>query len=65
MKVNESPRDRALRGLAGVMLVGLGYFSRTGWLRAVFLVLGAIMLVTAATGWCSIYALLGIKSAKE
>jgi hypothetical protein len=65
MNVNESAQDRMARGVAGLMLVGLGYFSRTGWLRVLFFGLGAIMIVTAATGRCLIYSLLGKKTTKE
>lgn len=65
MKGNESTRDRVLRALTGAMLLALGYFSRSGWLRIVFIALGAILLVTAATGYCTIYTLLGIKTTKE
>ena len=64
MKGNESARDRVLRALTGAMLLALGYFSRTGWLRIVFVALGAILLITAATGYCALYALLGIKTSK-
>lgn len=65
MKGNESSGDRVLRALTGAMLLALGYFSRTGWLRIVFLAMGAILLITAATGYCAIYSLLGIKTRKE
>lgn len=65
MKGNESAPDRVLRALSGAMLLALGYFSRTGWLRIVFMAMGAILLITAATGYCAIYGLLGIKTAKE
>jgi uncharacterized membrane protein len=65
VKGNESALDRVLRALTGVMLLALGYFSRTGWLRIVFLAIGAILLITAATGYCTIYSLLRIKTRKE
>jgi uncharacterized membrane protein len=65
VKANESGRDRILRALTGAMLLALGYFSRTGWLRIVFVALGAILLVTAATGYCALYTLLGIKTSEE
>ena len=65
MKGNESARDRVLRALIGAMLLALGYFSRTGWLRIAFVAIGAILLITAAIGYCAIYGLLGIKTSKE
>ena len=65
VKSNESAWDRVLRALAGAMLLALGYFSRTGWLRIVFMAMGAILLITAATGYCALYTLLKIKTGKE
>jgi hypothetical protein len=58
MKANEGNIDRALRALAGVVLIGLtvgGAIGPWGWI-------GIVPLATAAVGWCPIYRLLGINS---
>ncbi|SDY27365.1 YgaP family membrane protein [Citreimonas salinaria] len=49
---------RATVGIAGVVL----FFFLTGWLQWAALVVGVVLLVTAAIGWCPPYALLGINT---
>jgi hypothetical protein len=66
MKVNESTVDRVIRGVAGVILLGVGVFVvKGGALGIVLDVLGAILLVTGAVGFCPLYALFGIKTTKK
>ena len=65
MVTNESGLDRGLRAAAGVILaiaaVAVGGGSVLG---IVLVVLAAILLVTAAVGFCPIYRILGIRTAK-
>jgi hypothetical protein len=65
MKLNESSADRILRVVLGVLLLVL-YFTHvvSGGLGVVFIVLGAISLVTGVVGFCPLYALLKIKTTK-
>lgn len=58
MTRNEGMVDRAVRGVAGVALIGLtasGVIGAWGWI-------GVIPLVTAALGWCPLYTLLGVNT---
>ncbi len=60
---NESPTDRMVRGVLGVILVVLGYVVRANLTLAVILyVVAAVLIVTALTGFCPIYAVLGIST---
>ena len=59
MKVNESPIDRIIRAVLGVVLLGLGIFVVGGWVGIVLDVLGVVALFTAATGFCLLYRLFG------
>jgi hypothetical protein len=59
MKVNESPGDRIVRAVVGVVFLGLGVFAIHGWVGIVLDVLGVIALFTAATGFCLLYRLFG------
>ena len=59
MKVNESPVDRIIRAVVGVVLLGLGVFVVHGWVGIVLAVLGVVALFTAATGFCLLYRLFG------
>lgn len=73
MTMNEGLWDRAIRILAGIVL---GYaawivwpgtanlMSGTGALSLVFLVIGAIALVTGLVGWCPVYALFNVSTKK-
>ena len=60
MAVNMGTLDRILRAVVGAVLIALvfvGPQTAWGWL-------GAILLVTAFTGVCPAYSMLGIKTCK-
>lgn len=66
MKVNESNTDRIIRAVAGVVLLFLGLGGTlTGSWAIVADVLGAIMLLTAAIGFCPIYAVFKLSTKKS
>ena len=66
MTRNMGTIDRALRAIIGVLaLLGafaLGWFS--GWMVWAAAVVGVIMLVTAAVGFCPLYRLVGINTCR-
>lgn len=65
MKTNESGLDRIIRAVIGIIILTLSLTgSVTGVLGIVLDVLGAILLITAAIGFCPLYALLKIKTNK-
>ena len=64
IKKNESQMDRAIRLLIGLVLLFAGY-QVGGWLMIVFYVLGIIALLTAATGYCFLYKIFGLDTAKS
>jgi hypothetical protein len=64
MEKNESGLDRGMRAILAVILVLLGATVFTGTLSTVMYVLGAVMFVTAVTGFCALYRLLGINTNK-
>jgi hypothetical protein len=63
MKRNESNADRLLRAVLGVALVGGGLLFG-GWAALVLYVVAAILLFTAATGFCPLYRLFGIDTCR-
>ena len=64
---NESPLDRGVRAVVGTALVlaSLVSLGVTTPLGIVAGAVGAILLVTAATGFCPLYRLLGIDTVKS
>ena len=63
MKKNVGTIDRSIRGIVGVVLLAvffLGILEGTAGIIA--LVVGVVMLGTAAIGWCPPYTLLGINT---
>ncbi|MCE5208598.1 MAG: DUF2892 domain-containing protein [Chloroflexi bacterium] len=66
MKTNESGLDRIIRVIVGIVLLAL-YFTGavTGGLGILFIVLGAVLLLTGIVGFCPLYALLKIKTNKD
>ncbi|MFT3954227.1 MAG: DUF2892 domain-containing protein [Piscinibacter sp.] len=58
MKTNEGSIDRALRIIAGLVLIALaatGSVGVWGWI-------GVVPLATGLIGWCPAYTLLGINT---
>lgn len=56
--MNESTVDRAIRVVAGIVLLILGWGGVVeGTLGTVFQYLGFIPLLTGLAGWCPLYAL--------
>lgn len=66
MARNVGTVDRALRAVVGILaLLGafvLGWFS--GWMVWAAAVVGVIMLLTAAVGFCPLYRLVGVNTCR-
>lgn len=60
-KVNEGVVDRIIRGVISIALIVGGILS-SGVLQIVLIAIGAILGITAITGFCGLYALLGINT---
>jgi membrane-bound ClpP family serine protease len=62
-KTNMGGADRAIRGIVGIILLVLYFMGSVagiwGWLA---LIVGVVLLATAALGWCPPYSLLGIST---
>jgi len=57
MKSNVGKIDRIIRVLLGLLIIAAGiYFS--SWWGAI----GAVLLITAAIGWCPLYAPFGFST---
>ena len=56
--MNESNADRAFRVVVGVVVLVLAFTALNGALAVVAGIVGAILTVTGAVGFCPIYAVL-------
>ncbi len=56
--MNESNGDRIVRVIIGVALLIAGFTALSGILGVVAIVVGAILTLTGAVGFCPIYAVL-------
>lgn len=66
MTRNEGSFDRGLRAAIGMLLVILalaGVFA-AAWLYWGAIIVGVVLLVTAATGFCPAYRLLGVRTCR-
>ena len=71
--INEGLWDRLIRIIAGIALeyaawiiwVPASVMSPTGTIGIVFLVTGAIALVTGLVGWCPVYAFFDFSTNKR
>jgi len=60
MIINESPTDRAIRLVLGIVFMIMGYSLSYWWY-----IPGVILLFTAVIGNCRLYSLLGINTNKK
>jgi hypothetical protein len=66
MKTNEGTVDRVIRVILGVVLAALGLFGVvSSTLMYVFYALAAILIITAAIGFCPLWAIFKINTAKK
>lgn len=64
MQKNEGTIDRLVRAVAGVIILYMAYSSFSGILSVIGYVVGAVLVVTAATGYCHLYKILGVSTKK-
>jgi len=64
MQTNESGLDRIIRALAGLLILYLAYAVFSGVLQILGYVVGLILILTAITGFCLLYKLLGFSTKK-
>ena len=57
MKKNVGSVDRTLRIVAGLVVIGAGVYFRSWWGA-----IGAVLLLTAAIGWCPLYLPFGLST---
>ena len=57
MKKNMRKTDRVLRMILSIVIAGVGYYYKSWWGLLAF-----VPLVTAFTGFCPLYSLLGINT---
>lgn len=63
MRRNESGLDRGVRVVLGLLLFYLAVTAAGGfWGSLIFGILAVILIVTAVTGYCLLYGLLGINT---
>lgn len=63
MQKNVGTIDRTIRALVGIAALAVYFFGGLqGTLGILALVVGIVMLGTAAIGWCPPYSLLGINT---
>ncbi|CUH77093.1 DUF2892 domain-containing protein [Tropicibacter naphthalenivorans] len=61
---NMGQTDRIIRAIVGIVLLIAFFSMAAGVLKWIALVVGIVMLATAAMGSCPPYALLGINTCK-
>ena len=63
MEKNMSKTDRVIRVIVGAALAILNLAGAiSGWLATMLVVVGALLVLTGALGFCPLYKLLGIKT---
>ena len=62
---NLSPLDRAVRIVLGIALLGTGVFVVQGVAGVVVDLIGAVLVFSGTVGFCHVYKLCGICTAKK
>lgn len=65
MKPNIGQTDRIIRFVVGIVLLLIGLFAVTGALQVILILLGAILLATAAIRVCPLYMPFKINTLKK
>ena len=65
MPKNEGKWDRIIRVILGLVLLYIGYALTVAPWNYVAYVVGAILLITGAIGYCAIYAVFNINTNTE
>ncbi len=66
MKCNVGKTDRIIRAILGIVFLGLAFgLGLAGITKIILVVLGAIMLFTAAVGFCLLYLPLGVNTCRR
>lgn len=63
--VNEAVWDRVIRLFIGIALGYAAWIMWPGTAAIVYVVIGAIAVVTGLAGWCPAYALFGFSTKKK
>lgn len=64
MYTNESMMDRWVRAIIGIILLYVAYAMLMGWMQTIVYVVGIVLIVTAITGFCLLYKLIGVNTKK-
>lgn len=62
MEQNVGQTDRVIRAIIGVGLIILAFASFVGWVKWVAIIIGLVLIATAAVSRCPAYSLFGIKT---
>jgi uncharacterized membrane protein len=62
---NLSPLDRVVRVVLGIALLGIGVFVVRGVVGVVVDLVGAVLIFSGVMGFCHIYKVCGLSTAKK
>ncbi|MCS6841917.1 MAG: DUF2892 domain-containing protein [Roseiflexus sp.] len=65
LPVNESVFDRDIRLGVGLLLFLFGFFGLTGIWQIALTVIAVLLIISAVTGFCPLYALLHVNTASS
>jgi hypothetical protein len=65
MEQNMGKTDRIIRAVIGALLIILAFASFVGAVKWIALIVGLVMLATAATSRCPAYSIFGIKTCER
>jgi len=65
MKRNVPKRERSIRVIGGIILLLIAANVFTGGIKTLIFLIGLILLITGAIGYCPLYSFLKSKGQKE
>jgi len=60
MKCNVGKKDKTIRLILGIIVIGLGIYFKSWWGA-----IGIVLILTSVLSWCPCYLLFGIRTCEK
>ncbi|MDO8240480.1 MAG: DUF2892 domain-containing protein [Candidatus Moranbacteria bacterium] len=65
MTKNEGTIDRTVRAIVGIACIVAAFMMPANGLTVLFYIVGVVAIITAITGFCALYKIVGIDTRKK
>jgi len=65
MNKNESTLDRVIRAVVSIIILYAAYTMLTGIVALIVYIIGVLLMISAITGYCHLYKIIGKSTLKQ